>query len=67
MQNQFVGVLINRRKRYPAALRDGLNRNMIVRVEADYRPPGISRAEATRALARTRLMVETIRQSIGGT
>src|SRR6476620_4312898 len=37
VQAAFVGQLLNRRKRYPSALRDVLSRNYKLREVADYR------------------------------
>lgn len=54
VQAQFVGQLINRRKIYPADLRDSLARNSILRHTADYTIDQITETQATRALRRTR-------------
>ncbi|MBI2876405.1 MAG: HEPN domain-containing protein [Candidatus Tectomicrobia bacterium] len=61
VQAQFVGHLINRRKQYPAALRDVLARTLILRQTADYEPEGVMQAQALRALRRAREFLEAIR------
>ncbi|HSH81138.1 MAG TPA: HEPN domain-containing protein, partial [Herpetosiphonaceae bacterium] len=54
VQGQFVGELINRRKRYPTELRDALTHTQAVREQADYRTTGVSYTQATRAVSRAR-------------
>jgi uncharacterized protein (UPF0332 family) len=65
VQAQFVGVLINRRKRYDPQLRRVLADNQILRDQADYRPALVSATQARRALDRTRLFVAAVRQRGG--
>jgi uncharacterized protein (UPF0332 family) len=65
VQAQFVGVLINQRKRYDAQLRRVLADNQILRDRADYRPELVTATQASRALRRTRLFVTAIRQRGG--
>jgi uncharacterized protein (UPF0332 family) len=65
VQAQFVGVLINQRKRYDAQLRRVLADNQILRDRADYRPELVTATQAGRALRRTRLFVTAIRQRGG--
>src|SRR5439155_4218939 len=60
VQAQFAGVLINRRKLYPANLRDVLGRNLLLRRKADYEHDHVSRTEAARALRRTQEMLVAI-------
>jgi uncharacterized protein (UPF0332 family) len=60
VQGQFVGQLINRQKRYPSELRDVLARNLELRVSADYRRDRVTRTQASRALQRTRTLVEAV-------
>ena len=60
VQSRFVGQLINRRKRYPVALRETLSRTLVLRERADYRLASISYEQATRALGQTRVFVEAI-------
>src|SRR3954463_6566783 len=43
---QFDGVLINRRKLYPADLRNAVAQNYLVRVRADYEDASISQTQA---------------------
>jgi len=65
VQAQFVGVLINQRKRYGAQLRRVLADNQSLRDKADYRPELVTATQARRALRRTRLFVTAIRQRGG--
>lgn len=66
VQAEFVGQLINRRKVYPALLRDVLPRNLAVRETADYDLDFVSETQASRALRRTRTFVgEVVRQEGG--
>jgi uncharacterized protein (UPF0332 family) len=67
VQGQFVGVLVNRRKRYAAALRDVLARTLILRQSADYEPDQVTKLRASRALRRTREFVQAIRTKAGET
>ena len=60
VQAEFVGTLINRRKRYPSTIRDVLFRNLALRHEADYGPSTINATQASRALRRAREFLETI-------
>jgi uncharacterized protein (UPF0332 family) len=65
VQAQFVGVLINQRKRYDPQLRRVLLDNQSLRHEADYRPELVTAAQARRALSRSRLFVTAVRQRGG--
>jgi uncharacterized protein (UPF0332 family) len=65
VQAQFVGVLINKRKRYESELRRVLPDNQILRDKADYRPEFVTATQASRALRRTRQFVTAIRQRGG--
>jgi uncharacterized protein (UPF0332 family) len=65
VQAQFVGVLINQRKRYDAQLRRVLADNQSLCDKADYRPELVTATQASRALRRTRLFVTAIRQRGG--
>ena len=60
VQAEFNGQLINRRKRYPASLRDVLERMFTLRQQADYQWDTISESQAARALRRARQFVEAI-------
>ncbi len=62
VQAQFIGQLINRRKRYPAGLRDTLLRNLELRQTADYRRQQVSQTQAERALRRANAFVAAIEQ-----
>lgn len=62
VQSRFVGQLINRRRRYPAALRETLSRTLMLRQRADYRLVSVSHEQAARALAQTRAFVEAIQE-----
>lgn len=61
VQAEFVGQLINRRKLYPAALRDALVRNLGLRQTADYRKDQVTHTQASRALRRAREFVSAVR------
>src|SRR5918992_2931451 len=65
VQAQFVGVLINKRKRYESELRRVLADNQSLRDKADYRPEFVTDTQASRALRRTRLFITTVRQEGG--
>lgn len=65
VQAQFGGQLINRRKLYPAALRDTLSRLLILRQSADYKREHVSQTQAARALRRASEFVEAIRKKAG--
>lgn len=62
---EFVGVLINRRKRFAPELRRVLSDNQSLRELADYRPELVTRTQANRALIRTRSFVNAVRQKMG--
>ena len=65
VQAQFVGVLINQRKRYDPELRRVLSDNQSLRDQADYRPALVTATQAGRALRRSRLFVAAVRQRGG--
>jgi uncharacterized protein (UPF0332 family) len=65
VQAQFVGILINKRKRYESELRRVLADNQSLRDKADYRPEFVTATQASRALRRTRQFVTAIRQRGG--
>ena len=60
VQAQFVGLLINRRKRYSASLRDVLARALTLRRTADYRVDVVSQTQAQRILRSTREFLNAI-------
>jgi uncharacterized protein (UPF0332 family) len=64
VQAAFVGQLINQRRRYPAALRQVLARNLILRHRADYAEDTVTQVQAARALQRTRDFLAAIRQEL---
>ena len=61
VQAEFVGQLINRRKLYPTALRDALERTYTLRQTADYQVEQVAERQAIRAVRRTRQFVDAIR------
>lgn len=66
VQGQFVGLLIDRRKRYDSSLRSILSENQTLRNQADYEPKNVSRNQASRALERTRRFVTAVQRPKGG-
>jgi uncharacterized protein (UPF0332 family) len=50
LQASFVNELIRRRKLYPALLGQHFNRALQLRLDADYRPRGISQRQATQVV-----------------
>jgi uncharacterized protein (UPF0332 family) len=64
VQGQFVGQLINRRKRYGTAHRRTLIDIMTLRLRADYELRSVTRTEATRALARSRALIQEIEERV---
>lgn len=62
VQAAFVGQLINRRKQFPARLRDVLPRTYELRQTADYETDFVTQKQAERTLRRSRELVEAIRQ-----
>jgi uncharacterized protein (UPF0332 family) len=64
VQAQFVGQLINRRKRYPADLRNTLEQNYRLRESADYRRDPVSEVRAARAAQRAELFVTAVGRNI---
>lgn len=65
VQAQFVGVLINQRKRYDSELRRVLADNQILRDQADYRAELVTPTQAGRALRRSRMLVNAVQQRGG--
>lgn len=62
VQAQFVGQLINRRKLYPASLRQTLTITREIRHKADYQGYHVRQREAARALRLAREMVESLQE-----
>jgi len=60
VQAQFVGLLINRRKIYPALLRDVLSRGIALRQIVDYQTDGVGQTRAARMLKSTRDFLDVI-------
>jgi uncharacterized protein (UPF0332 family) len=60
-QAQFVGILINRRKRYPSRLREVLSEVSAARQTADYTRKRVSESEAKQVLRRNQELVAAIR------
>src|SRR6266851_1832395 len=60
VQGEFVGLLVNRRKLYPAELRDTLALNLKVRQAADYGLDHVTETQANRALRRTHRFVAAV-------
>jgi len=61
VEAQFVGQLINRRKMFPATLRQTIAQNRSLRKIADYEIDDVSQVRAARAVSRTEQFVEAIR------
>ena len=64
VQGQFVGQLVNRRKRYGTVHRRTLIDIMALRLRADYELRSVTQTEATRALARSRALVQEIEERV---
>jgi uncharacterized protein (UPF0332 family) len=62
VQGQFVGQLIDRRKRFSGDLRSVLADNQNVRDQADYQEKSVTQTQARRALGRARTFVNAVRQ-----
>ncbi len=60
VQSTFIGILINRRKKFPALLRGVLAKNQAVRDAADYQPDPINPMQAIRAVERAEQFVFAI-------
>ncbi len=61
LQATFARELIQRRKVYPASLRDALPRVYLIREAADYKRELVSETQAGRALQRSRTFLQAIR------
>jgi uncharacterized protein (UPF0332 family) len=64
VQSQFNGLLIIRRKLYPAALRRVLRDTMAVREKADYTPASVSARVAGRVLQAAQDFVQAIQEKV---
>jgi uncharacterized protein (UPF0332 family) len=60
VQARFVGDLMNRRRMYPAQMREALFRGMELRLTADYKTERVSAIQASRQVARARAFVDAI-------
>lgn len=60
VQARFVGDLINKRKRYPADLRNVLEQNYRLRAAGDYGRDHVTDVRAARAVRRAEAFVEAI-------
>ena len=67
VQSQFVEQLIDRRKVYPASMRDLLSRTILLRQTADYRAEHVTQVQAARAVRRTRELLDAVQTRGGGT
>ena len=63
VQVRFVGDLINRRKRYPTALRETLIRGFQLRLKADYADVQVKPIQALRGLARAQAFVAAVAEA----
>jgi hypothetical protein len=50
LQASFANELIRRRKIYPALFGQHFNRGLQLRLDADYRPKGVSKRQATQVV-----------------
>jgi uncharacterized protein (UPF0332 family) len=64
VQAQFVGQLINRRKHYPADLRNTLEQNYRLREAADYQRDPVTEVRAARAARRAETFVTAVGRGI---
>jgi hypothetical protein len=60
--SQFIGQLINRRKVYPASLRNTLEDNRALRQAAGYKRENVTEVRASRAVRRTEDFLQAIRE-----
>ncbi len=67
VQAQFVGQLINRRKLYPANVRNTLEQNYRLRASADYQRDQVTEVRAARAVRRAEEFLEAVRSDGGPT
>lgn len=67
VQAQFSGVLIGRRKRFPADLRDTLSVGIRLRGQADYDRFPVNQSKVRHQLTQARIFVETIAESARST
>jgi uncharacterized protein (UPF0332 family) len=60
VDSQFSGLLVNRRHRYEASLRNVIGDNRKLREDADYTTEGVSQVRAARALQRAERFVGAV-------
>lgn len=60
VQGTFVGLLVNRRKRFGADMRRVLADTQQLRDRADYGPEHVSHTQAGRALGKARVFVDAV-------
>lgn len=60
VHGRFAGQLVNRRKLYPARLRDTLNHTFAERQRGDYRAMDVGGRRAAQSLARARSFVSAV-------
>ncbi|MFN0074303.1 MAG: HEPN domain-containing protein [Chloroflexota bacterium] len=60
VQAQFIGLLINRRKLFPAELRETLHLTQSLREVGDYAEMWVTRRDASRSLRVARAFVEAV-------
>ncbi|MDQ3225149.1 MAG: HEPN domain-containing protein [Chloroflexota bacterium] len=65
VQAQFVGLLINRRKRYSTELRNTLEQNYRLREAADYRRDRVTAVQVARAVRRAEAFVAAVTRQGG--
>ncbi len=66
VQSRFSGMLVGRRKLYPAPLRRALNDGIELRHEADYRSGPVGERDVRLTLARARQLVTLVDQALQG-
>lgn len=64
VQSQFNGLLINRRKLYPVALRRVLRDTIEVREKADYTVSAVSEPVASRVLRQAQAFVQAVQENV---
>lgn len=64
LQASFVNELIRRRKLYPALLGQHFNRVLQLRLDADYRPKGISQRQAIQAVRWAQAFVTALTEEV---
>ena len=64
VQSQFNGLLVNRRKLYPASLRRVLRDAIEVREKADYTASGVNERVARRVLQQAQEFCHAVRENV---